>query len=474
MGKAVMIQGTMSDSGKSLITAGLCKAFSNRGYSVAPFKSQNMALNCYYTKEGLQMGTAQAVQAEAAGIPPDISMNPILLKPTSDVGSEIIVMGKSCGFMKAREYFDFRRSLIPVIEKAYKKLLKENDLVIIEGAGSPAEINLKKDDIVNMGMAKIAEAPVLLVGDIDRGGVFASLYGTYMLLEKEEQNYIKGIIINKFRGDKSLLTSGIDMFKKRLPVDILGVMPYLDINIDQEDSLSKKDIIGKSAVLNIGVVDMPHMLNFSDLLILKKYDFLNLKYIKNFEALESMDMVIIPDFDKSSVDFKSKAFDGLKSSLEGLCAAKIPVIAINSGFEILGSSFFKKADTIEKGMKIFDWQFTNGSSEAPLSKSAVIQNIDGYFDFLNGTDVTGFFYNRHEFYFKGFNNILLSAMGGIFNNDDLVHKIIEHLLAEKGISSSSVLISSKSYRDSQFDLLGKSIENNLDVKAILKIIERGV
>ena len=197
MAKVIMVQGTMSNAGKSLLAAGLCRIFKQDGYRVAPFKSQNMALNSFITSEGLEMGRAQVMQAEAAGIEPSVRMNPILLKPTSDVGSQVIVNGEVRQNMRAAEYFKYKKSLIPDIMKAYNSLAEENDIIVVEGAGSPAEINLKSEDIVNMGLAKLLKAPVLLAGDIDRGGVFAQLAGTMMLLEKEEKQMVKGLIINK-------------------------------------------------------------------------------------------------------------------------------------------------------------------------------------------------------------------------------------------------------------------------------------
>ena len=208
--KPIMIQGTMSSAGKSLLCAALCRIFHQDGYSVAPFKSQNMALNSYITDEGLEMGRAQVVQAQAAGIAPSVLMNPILLKPTTDVGSQVIVNGEVRGNMRAVDYFKYKKQLIPDIMRAYDALAGDNDIIVIEGAGSPAEINLKADDIVNMGMARMASSPVLLVGDIDRGGVFAQLYGTAALLEPEERRMVKATVINKFRGDASILAPGLD------------------------------------------------------------------------------------------------------------------------------------------------------------------------------------------------------------------------------------------------------------------------
>ena len=243
MSKVIMIQGTMSNAGKSLIAAGLCRIFKQDGYRVAPFKSHNMALNSYITKEGLEMGRAQVMQAEAAGIEASVHMNPILLKPTNDVGSQVIVNGEVLGNMSARDYFAYKKKLFPDICKAFQELEKQADIIVIEGAGSPAEINLKKDDIVNMGMAKLVDAPVLLVGDIDRGGVFAQLLGTLMLLEEEEKERVKGLIINKFRGDKTILDPGIEMLEERGNVKVTGVVPYMQLSIEDEDSLDRKSVV---------------------------------------------------------------------------------------------------------------------------------------------------------------------------------------------------------------------------------------
>ena len=240
MAKAIMIQGTMSNAGKSLLAAGLCRIFCQDGYRVAPFKSQNMALNSFITREGLEMGRAQVVQAQAAKVSPSVDMNPILLKPSSDTGSQVIVSGVPVATMAARDYFRYKKSLVPSIMEAYGRLDRKYDIIVIEGAGSPAEINLKSDDIVNMGMARMAKAPVLLAGDIDRGGVFAQLYGTVMLLEPEERKMVKGLIINKFRGDKSILDPGVEMIEDLCRIPVVGVTPYMDVDIEDEDSLSSR------------------------------------------------------------------------------------------------------------------------------------------------------------------------------------------------------------------------------------------
>lgn len=270
MAKAIMIQGTMSNVGKSLIVAGLCRIFCEDGYRAAPFKSQNMALNSFVTMEGLEMGRAQVMQAEAAGIEADVRMNPILLKPTTEMGSQLIVNGEVRGNFSARDYFRYKKHLIPEILRAYRSLEDEYDIIVLEGAGSPAEINLNQDDIVNMGMARMAGAPVVLAGDIDRGGVFAQLLGTQLLLGEAERRYLKGLIINKFRGDETLLTPGVRMLEARSRCPVLGVIPYLDLELDDEDSLSDRLQKGKQerersqGQLDVAILKFPRISNFTD------------------------------------------------------------------------------------------------------------------------------------------------------------------------------------------------------------------
>ncbi len=237
MARSIMIQGTMSSAGKSFLTTGLCRVFRQDGFSVAPFKSQNMSRFSFVTEGGLEMSRAQAVQAEAAGVTPDARMNPILLKPVTDIGSEVIVNGKSRGHMRAAEYFQCKKTLVPDIMNAYESLSARHDIIVIEGAGSPAEINLKENDIVNMGLAKMTGSPVLLVGDIDCGGVFAQIVGTLVLLEEDERARVKGTVINKFRGDIEIFHPGIVMLEERSGKPVAGVLPYLSVDIEEEDSL---------------------------------------------------------------------------------------------------------------------------------------------------------------------------------------------------------------------------------------------
>ena len=263
--RCIMVQGTMSGAGKSLLCAALCRIFAQDGLRAAPFKSQNMALNSAVTKDGLEMGRAQYMQAEAAGIEPDVRMNPVLLKPCSDTGSQVIVNGEIRAQMSAKEYFAYKKQLIPEILAAYESLAAENDVIVIEGAGSPAEINLRQDDIVNMGLAELVDAPVLLAGDIDRGGVFAQLYGTTALLAPSERQRVKGLIINKFRGDVGLLQPGLAQLEQLTGIPVAGVVPMLKVDVDDEDSLAP-GLQGRSGcgAVDIAVVRLPHISNFTD------------------------------------------------------------------------------------------------------------------------------------------------------------------------------------------------------------------
>ena len=300
--KCIMVQGTMSGAGKSLLCTALCRIFAQDGYRVAPFKSQNMALNSFVTRDGLEMGRAQVVQAQAAGIEPDVRMNPILLKPSSDVGSQVIVNGEVRGQMSAAAYFKMKRALIPEILSAYNSLAETVDIIVIEGAGSPAEINLKADDIVNMGLARLVDAPVLLAGDIDRGGVFAQLYGTVALLEPEERARIKGLLINKFRGDVEILRPGLAMLEEKTQLPVLGVVPYLKVDIEDEDSLSTRLDAGRTVhPLDAAILRLPHISNFTDFMPLEQHPLLGVRYVQNTRQLGTPDLIILPGT-KNTVD----------------------------------------------------------------------------------------------------------------------------------------------------------------------------
>ena len=295
MALKIMIQGTASSVGKSLIVTALCRIFKQDGLKVAPFKSQNMALNSYITDEGLEIGRAQAVQAEAAGIKPSYHMNPILLKPSSDKKSQVILRGKVYENMSAEEYFKFRPKLLELIKEDFDFLAERNDVVVIEGAGSPAEINLKEKDIVNMGLAELVNAPVLLVGDIDKGGVFASIAGTLLLLDEKQRNRIEGVVINKFRGDIEILKPGLKMLENIVHKKVLGVVPYMDVQIDEEDGATDRFYRTKEeGEIEIAVINLPHISNFTDFEPLTKVPGIKLRYVNKGERIGDCDVVIIP------------------------------------------------------------------------------------------------------------------------------------------------------------------------------------
>ena len=349
----IMIQGTMSNVGKSLLVGGLCRIFKQDGYRVAPFKSQNMALNSFVTRDGLELGRAQAMQAECAGIAPSVYMNPVLLKPTNDIGSQVIVNGEVIGNMPAREYFKYKKKLIPDILNAYRELEKQADIIVIEGAGSPAEINLKSDDIVNMGLAELVDAPVLLVGDIDRGGVFAQLLGTLELLEQKERERVKGLVINKFRGDKTLLDSGIEMLQDMGKVPVIGTVPYTRLMIDDEDSLSERlgnERYEKDAAIDVAVIRFPRISNFTDLAPFESIEGVNVRFVTRPTDIEGADLVILPGSKNTIADLKWMRQFGLEAALKKYSQTGV-IIGICGGFQMLGKEI-SDPDKVEEGGSI--------------------------------------------------------------------------------------------------------------------------
>lgn len=396
MAKAIMIQGTMSNAGKSLITAGLLRIFKEDGYRVAPFKSQNMALNSYITKEGLEMGRAQAMQAEACGIEPLVCMNPVLLKPVTDMGSQVIVNGRVVGNMKAMEYFRKKKEYKKDILAAYEEVQKDRDIIVIEGAGSPAEINLKQDDIVNMGMAKMADAKVLLVGDIDRGGVFAQLYGTIMLLEEEERNRISGMIINKFRGDRDILKPGLAMLEEICGKQVFGVVPYMDVDIEEEDSLcedlNKRTV---SALLDIAIIRFPHISNFTDFNALKTVEEFSVRYVSHIKDLKTPDLIILPGTKNTMGDLLWLRENGLEAAIQERADNGELVFGICGGYQMLGKElkdpYGVEAGGEMKGMGLLPARTVFGKTKIQAQVTGwVSQYLQGEFSGLSGAAVEGY------------------------------------------------------------------------------------
>ncbi|MBT6226934.1 MAG: cobyric acid synthase, partial [Candidatus Scalindua sp.] len=341
MARAIMVQGTGSDVGKSILVCALCRVFRQEGLKVAPFKAQNMSNNSYVTVDGREMGRAQVAQAEAAGIQPEAEMNPILLKPSGNNGSQIITMGRPLRHMTANEYYKNKDSMLEIAKEAYQSLSNEYDVIVIEGAGSPAEINIKDNDIVNMKIAEIADAPVILVTDIERGGSFAWIVGTLELLDSDERDRVMGVIINKFRGDMGILESGIDMLEERINKPVLGVLPYFtNIDVDDEDSmnLDKRNRASESSEsqIDIAIIRLPRISNFTDFDILIREKSLSVRFVEDARSIGNPDLIIIPGTKNTIGDLESIKESGIANAVTGLANSGTMVIGICGGYQMLG------------------------------------------------------------------------------------------------------------------------------------------
>ena len=485
MAKVIMVQGTMSGAGKSLIVAGLCRIFSQDGYRAAPFKSQNMALNSFITEEGLEMGRAQVMQAEAAGIKPSVCMNPILLKPTNDVGSQVIVNGEVLGNMPAKEYFVYKKELIPDIMKAFHKLETMADIIVIEGAGSPAEINLKENDIVNMGMAKMVDAPVLLVGDIDRGGVFAQLLGTLMLLEKEEQDRVKGLIINKFRGDKTILDSGITMIEERGGVPVAGVVPYMNLILEDEDSLTSRFDARGGGQIDLAVIRYPRISNFTDFDVFEQNDNVSVRYVSSVNELGNPDMIFLPGSKNTMGDLKWMRQNGLEAAVKKKSSHTI-IFGICGGYQMLGEKISDPDEVEEggeiKGMELLPLETVLCKEKTRTQRNTKITSFDGPLKELTGKSVTG--YEIHMGKTKKIgqedenlpdiiekDGIYGSYIHGVFDAGGIASTMIDILACRKGIQcDTGGMMSFREFKETQYDKLADTLREYLDMDYIYKII----
>ncbi|MCR5507933.1 MAG: cobyric acid synthase [Lachnospiraceae bacterium] len=497
MARALMIQGTMSNVGKSLITAGLCRIFTQDGYKTAPFKSQNMALNSYITASGGEIGRAQAVQAEASGKKPDVRMNPILLKPTTDTGSQVIVMGSAAGNMSASEYYRKKTEYIPVIRSAYEGLAAENDIIVIEGAGSPVEINLSKNDIVNMGMADIANAAVLLVGDIDRGGVFAQLVGTMELLDEAHRNRVLGFIINKFRGDVSLLDPGLTMLSEKTGKPVLGVVPWSDLHIEDEDSLSgeslfKPRISAGRYKADIAVIRLKRISNFTDTASFETDEDVCIRYVKEPEELGDPDMIIIPGSKNTIDDMRFLRESGLEAAILKANSHGVIVFGICGGYQLMGRKITDGSGTEGggsiRGMGLLPVETVFETSKVTRQTKGRTLDFNGTFERLSHLPVNG--YEIHmgrscrlngdgsdfartdgpEGCVKG--RCIGTYLHGIFDDTPFKEAVIDMLFDIKGISRRDKrTLSYGEYREEQYDKLANVLRQSLDIDKIYRLIE---
>ncbi|MBQ1704671.1 MAG: cobyric acid synthase [Clostridia bacterium] len=487
MAKSIMIQGTMSNAGKSLLAAGLCRIFKQDGYRVAPFKSQNMALNSFITKAGGEMGRAQVVQAEAAGIAPDVRMNPILLKPTTDVGSQVIVNGVVQGNMRAMEYYRRKREYIPAVMEAYNSLAAEYDIIVIEGAGSPAEINLKQEDIVNMGLAKLVDAPVLLVGDIDRGGVFAQLYGTIALLEEDERRRIKGTVVNKFRGDRAILEPGLRILEELCGVPVVGVVPYTHVDIDDEDSLTERfHRDGARKLIDVAVIRLPRISNFTDFSPFERYENVSLRYVTSTAELHEPDLILLPGTKSTIADLIWLRESGLEARILQAASRGTPVFGICGGFQMLGKRI-SDPDQVEaagvtelSGMGLLDFETVFEGNKVQTQTSGIFEGVEGLFSGLNGLRYEGYEIHMGRSGEKtrpvnGGGSVYGSYIHGIFDAPGVADAVLRALCGRKGVDFAALgTFDALQYKERQYDLLADAVRGGLDMDYIYKIVNREV
>lgn len=503
MGKKIMLQGTASNVGKSIITTGLCRIFKQDGYNVIPFKSQNMALNSFITKEGLEMGRAQVSQAEACGIDPIADMNPILLKPNGNNKSQVIVRGKVVGDMSSKEYHEYKLQLTEVLGDIFEEFEEKYDVVVMEGAGSCAEINLMERDISNMGMAEIANAPVIIIGDIDRGGVFASLAGTMLLLPDEYKKRVKGVIINKFRGRKELLDSGIKMLEDIIKVPVLGVLPYTDIKIEEEDSVTTrfKQKVNKGDI-HIEVVRTPHMSNFTDFNIFETQEDVSLRYVDFGESFGDPDIVIIPGTKSTIDDLMFLRKNGLENQIKELHRRGKLIIGICGGYQMLGKvlkdPYHVENDLEEvEGIGLLDVETTFEMEKTTTQVKAILdENFHGYLENLSGKEVSGYEIhmgitkrneNSNNFvtvkqkleqkvnYQVGSVNKECNVFGtylhGIFDDIDFTRTILNNIRKMKNLEPiESNVKSFKEFKNQQYDKLADYLREHLDMEKIYEIM----
>lgn len=481
MAKVIMIQGTMSGAGKSLLTAGLCRIMKRDGYRVAPFKSQNMALNSFVTKEGLEMGRAQVMQAEAAGLAPLVCMNPILLKPTDHTGSQVIVNGQVLGNMSAREYFSYKRNLIPDIKRAFRKLEESADIIVIEGAGSPAEVNLRENDIVNMGLAEIVDAPVLLAGDIDRGGVFAQLLGTLMLLTETERARVKGLIINKFRGDRSLLDSGIKILEEKGGIPVAGIVPYMDIQLEDEDSLTERFGKKENGKIDIAVIRYPRISNFTDFNVFEQISEVSVRYVASAEELGYPDMIFLPGSKNTMSDLDWMRRNGLEDAVKRM-AETIPVFGICGGYQMMGEQIsdllgVENGGTM-KGMGLLPIITKLQHEKVRRQVHGTVNKLEGFFSVLSGLEFDGYEIHmgvsgeKESEVIAGSNkNVCGTYIHGIFDKAAAATALVTALAENKGLSvDCKSCIDYKEFKEKQYDMLADTLSEYLNMEGIYGIL----
>ncbi|MFE5428820.1 cobyric acid synthase [Peribacillus simplex] len=496
--RSIMIQGTSSDVGKSLICTAFCRVFSNKGLRVVPFKSQNMALNSYVTLDGGEIGRAQGVQAEAARITATTDMNPILLKPKQDMVSEVIVHGKHFLDMNAKSYrSQFVQEAMPIIRKSVEKLQEDYDIIVLEGAGSPAEINLKDRDIANMRMAKLTDAAVILVADIDRGGVFASIIGTLALLDQDERDSVKGIIINKFRGMRELLDDGIEWVEKETGIPVLGVLPYLDVNIEAEDSLALSSLRFKKPKkaefpIDVAVLRFPRISNFTDVDPFFDEPGVGVRLVSSVHEIGNPDLLILPGTKNTMEDLEWLNRMGMDRAINELRKQGTMIFGICGGFQMLGTKLFDP-DAVEgdgenaDGLSLLPVETVFQAEKKTVQMEGVLSagimegqmNLNGFEIHLGRTtlksQVRPFLLlkdGREDGAISNDNKVMGTYLHGIFHNRLFTRLLVNQIRRNKGLEEVKENVQSDSERrEIAYNLLASHLEENIDMDTIYQWLQ---
>ncbi len=502
-GRTLMVQGTMSSVGKSLLVAALCRIFRQDGWKVAPFKAQNMALNSFATRDGREVGRAQAMQAAAAGVDVTVAMNPVLIKPEADAAAQIVVMGKPWERLTAADYITRRGELWRIVTGALDALRAEYDLVVIEGAGSPAEINLKRGDLVNMAIAGYAGAPVLLVGDIDRGGVFAQLLGTLMLLEPEERALVRGLIVNKFRGDIALFADGVRILEERGGAPVLGVIPFIpDVGVADEDSVALDRYAAASprtdaAHLDIAVIRLPRVSNFDDIDPLRAEPGVGVRFVDRVDALGTPDLIIVPGTKTTVADLEFLRARGLAERIVALARQGAAVLGICGGYQMLGRSirdpFGVESNVRETtGLGLLPVVTTFDADKQTIRARGCVAADRGLFAGARHCDWQGYEIHmgrttrdqpaapllhvaeRSEQTVADADGAITpdgwiagTYVHGLFDNDALRHVLLANLAARKGIGREG---GARFDRERMYDRLAATVRARLDMQQLYRII----
>ena len=479
----LMFQGTSSHVGKSILTTALCRIFYRQGRRVAPFKAQNMALNSFVTADGLEMGRAQVAQAEAAGLAPLVEMNPVLLKPTGNQSSQVIINGRAVGVMSAREYHQgYSLKAFEAVKAALKKLSAEFDTIIIEGAGSPAEVNLKANDIVNMRVAKYLNAPVILVADIDRGGALASLVGTLELLDDDERDLVKGLVINKFRGDVNLLMPAVEFLERKTSKPVLGIVPFIErLGIDDEDSVSLDDKISSAGDVTIAVVRLGKLSNFTDFDSLASEADVNLFYAMTPDQLDATDVIILPGSKNTSEDLLGLRANHFTEKILSLAQDGVAVVGICGGFQMLGEKIFDPLKTESNhteldGLKLLPIETTFTAEK--FTRQVTLPAVD--FEFLGSRiisrDLDGYEIHAGESNLRGkkiiaAGNVFGTYVHGIFDNDDFRRQFLNAVRLKKNLPPLQSTRNVRAEKQKSYDRLARVVYESLNMDLLRTIME---